>query len=190
MTDYVWAWLTGLVMIILYPIMAVVVCCWARGSINQTVHAAVGKKLLLYILYSLECISCSNLFYSFPIAYNLCILPNSVSRWLSFTNHNVPDKVILASNALHAFSGFFDFVVFCITRPAMVFGIRRDSISRHSYSISRISTLRPTSINTIDTPRADLSSPQTDTTDQSLHMGRSVISDEVLIIGRKDDVDY
>lgn len=55
MTDYVWAWLTGLAMVILYPIMAVVVCCWARGSVNQTTHITVGKKLLLYTPYSLGC---------------------------------------------------------------------------------------------------------------------------------------
>lgn len=43
---------------------------------------------------------------------------------MSFTHHDVPDKAILAANAIHAFSGFFNFVVFCATRPAMVFGIR------------------------------------------------------------------
>lgn len=72
----------------------------------------------------------------------------------------------------------------------MVFGIRRDSISRNSYSVSRISTLRPTSIITTDTPRGCLSSQQIDTTSQSLHMGQSIISDEVLVIGREDDADY
>lgn len=124
LTDYIWVWLAGLVMTILYSIMAVVVYRLGRGA-NQAEHIAVARKLMLYIpwLLSLSCVL--TLLYSYPIVYILCILPNTVARWMSFTHHAVPYRAILAGNSLHALFGFFNFVVFCATRPAMVFGIRR-----------------------------------------------------------------
>ena len=123
MTDYVWVWLTGLVMVVLYSIMAVMMYRLGRGDVNEEEHIAVARKLILYVPHISSSFHVLTLLYSYPIVYILCILPNSVTRWLSFTHHHVPDKAILAANAIHAFSGFFNFVVFCATRPAMVFGI-------------------------------------------------------------------
>lgn len=124
MTDYLWVWLAGLVMAVLYSAMAVMVYRLGRGA-NQAEHIAVARKLILYIpwLSSSSCVL--TLLYSYPIVYILCVLPNSLARWMSFTHHAVPPRVILAANSLHALVGFFNFVVFCATRPAMVFGICR-----------------------------------------------------------------
>jgi len=124
-TDYIWVWLSGIVMAILYSIMAVMVYRLGRGNINQAEHVAVARKLILYIphLSSSSCVL--TLLYSYPIVYILCVLPNSVTRWMSFTQHSVPARAVLAANSLHALFGFFNFVVFCATRPAMVFGIHR-----------------------------------------------------------------
>jgi len=49
MTDYVWVWLTGLVMVVLYSIMAVMMYRLGRGDVNEEEHIAVARKLILYI---------------------------------------------------------------------------------------------------------------------------------------------
>ena len=49
MTDYVWVWLTGLVMVVLYSIMAVMMYRLGRGDVNEEDHVAVARKLILYI---------------------------------------------------------------------------------------------------------------------------------------------
>jgi len=162
LTDYVWVWLTGLAMVILYPIIAFSISGLARGGINQTSHAAVAKKLLLY-----------------PVIYNVCILPISIARWLSFTNHTVPDNVILAANAVHALSGFFDLLVFSITRPAMVFGTRHDtSQPPRDDSRSHVATTnkRPTHTQVVDDLDLSPVSSQHDTFNHSLHARRPAIS--------------
>ena len=48
-TDYVWLWLTGLVMVVLYSIMAVMIYHLGRGNINKAEHTTVARKLILYI---------------------------------------------------------------------------------------------------------------------------------------------
>ena len=59
---------------------------------------------------------------SYPGIYIFCFLPNTISRWLTFTNHSPPNAFILFANTIFAFSGFFNFIVFFLTRRAMVVG--------------------------------------------------------------------
>lgn len=60
--------------------------------------------------------------FSYPAVYILCILPNTISRWLSFSGHNPSDKFVLFANTIFALSGLFNLVLFLWTRPAMVVG--------------------------------------------------------------------
>jgi len=167
LTDYIWVWLTGLAMAVLYPIIALTICGLARKVNNQATYVTVAKKLLLY-----------------PLIYNFCILPNSIARWLSFTNHSVPNRVILAANAIRALCGFFDLVVFSITRPAMVFGtpsdapeeIHDDSLGFPSHWHVATPNKRPTHSDALDTPEFSPVSSQHDTFNHSLHARRPVMS--------------
>jgi len=146
----------------------------------QSVHVCgSGKEALTVHSIYLKYISYANLLHRYPIIYNFCILPNSIARWLSFTNHSVPDRIVLAANAIHALSGFFDLIVFSITRPAMVFGTRDTPQQIHvnhcgfpSRAVAR--NKRPPQ--TLDTPDFSPISSQHDTFDHSLHTRRPVMS--------------
>ena len=84
---------------------------------------------------NLTCITLNNFIFSYPAVYIFCVLSNSIARWLSFTGHNPPHKFILFANTIYALSGFFNFLVFYLTRKAMVIGeqIRdRDDEERRS----------------------------------------------------------
>jgi len=48
-TDYVWVWLTGLVMVILYSYLAAMLYYYWGNNIYQAQHKAVARKLILYI---------------------------------------------------------------------------------------------------------------------------------------------
>jgi len=58
---------------------------------------------------------------SYPAVYIVCIIPNSISRWLSFTGHCPPYKIILLANILYSFSGFFNLILLYNTRPVLLF---------------------------------------------------------------------
>ena len=101
LTDYVW--LTELAIVILYPIMAITICGLAH-RLNVVAHTAHRKtRDVTFHISRVYFICCSS--HSYPIIYILCILPNCISRLLSFTNHTVPNRVFLAANAIHALSG-------------------------------------------------------------------------------------
>jgi len=94
-------WLSSRV--ILYPIMAITICGLAH-RLNVVAHTAHRKtRDVTFHISRVYFICCSS--HSYPIIYILCILPNCISRLLSFTNHTVPNRVILAANAIHALSG-------------------------------------------------------------------------------------
>lgn len=182
LTDYVWVWLTGLAMVILYPVIALTIWGLARGSINQTTYAVVARKLLLCVPYISSISHTLTLLHSYPIIYNFCILPNSTARWLTFTNHNVPDRIVLAANAIHALSGFFDLVVFAITRPALVFGTRCDTLQQNHHNFRGFpravtTNKRPPHFLAADTPDLSPTSSQHDSFDRSFHTRRPVMSE-------------
>jgi hypothetical protein len=54
--------------------------------------------------------------------YIFCILPNSISRWLSFSGFNVPYQFSLSANTLFSLSGMFNAILFFLTRPELVVG--------------------------------------------------------------------
>ncbi|KIM45490.1 hypothetical protein M413DRAFT_24685 [Hebeloma cylindrosporum] len=60
--------------------------------------------------------------YFYPAVYIICILPNSLSRWLSFSGFNVPYQFILAANTIFSLSGMFNAILFFLTRPDLVVG--------------------------------------------------------------------
>ncbi len=61
-------------------------------------------------------------FCSYPAVYIICILPNTISRWLTFSGHHPPGGFILFANTIFSLSGLFNLILFLLTRPAMVVG--------------------------------------------------------------------
>jgi len=89
-TDYVWVWLTGLVMVILYSYLAVMLYYHWGNNIYQAEHKAVARKLILYIPHipgsSLVLTCCTAIpsytsFVSSPTAWrDGCPLPITMSQ--------------------------------------------------------------------------------------------------------------
>jgi len=60
--------------------------------------------------------------FSYPAVYLICVFPNTVSRWLRFTGHDIAYQFLLFANTLFNLSGFFNAILFFFTRPELVIG--------------------------------------------------------------------
>ncbi|KIK02188.1 hypothetical protein K443DRAFT_538876 [Laccaria amethystina LaAM-08-1] len=126
MSQYLYMWSTAIMMIILYGVMFLILhgyvivddgIHWYKGkqrvamdlSIDENTEKIdreskkVAKKLLFY-----------------PAVYVVCVTPLSVTRWMYFLGHDVSYELALASSTLYALTGFFNLILFSITRPALL----------------------------------------------------------------------
>jgi hypothetical protein len=127
-TEYLWVWMAGLVMAILYPIMYVVMKGWFivddKGAwhwyktynpaytgqpLEETEEEKETKKIVGLMLY-------------YPAVYLICITPNTLSRWLTFSGYKVPYQYTFFANTLFSLSGLLNAVLFFLTRPDLVIG--------------------------------------------------------------------
>jgi hypothetical protein len=117
-TEYLWVWLAGFSMIILYGIMFAIIRRWFKIShgihwYNQPALDAESdedKKI--------KAVANSLLFY--PAVYIFCVFPNTLSRWLYFTNglkHTPPYQFTLFASSIYGLSGMFNLILFFLTRP-------------------------------------------------------------------------
>ncbi|KAF6763307.1 hypothetical protein DFP72DRAFT_986958 [Ephemerocybe angulata] len=125
-TEYVWVWASGLIMAILYGIMFLVM----RGFL--VVDGGIN----------------------YPAVYIICVFPNSLSRWLSFTETTdatdtggVPFQYTLFASALFAFSGLFNVILYFSTRPEYAVG--------PSAEHTTVTATLPTTANTGHLPHHD-----------------------------------
>lgn len=79
-------------------------------------------------------------FYSYPLVYTLTVLPIAIVRFRSFYDKNVPFAYTVVADVLFSCSGFFNVVLFSLTRPALMPRREREStipvISHNHYSFS------------------------------------------------------
>jgi len=111
-------------MIILYGIMFAVIRRWfniAYGirSNNKPdaldIESEDDKKI--------KAVANSLLFY--PAVFICCFFPNTLSRWLYFTdkpNNSPPYQFTLFASSIYALSGVFNLILFFLTRPKIVVG--------------------------------------------------------------------
>ncbi|KAF9531285.1 hypothetical protein CPB83DRAFT_132739 [Crepidotus variabilis] len=146
-TEYLWVWLAALSMLILYTIMY----CVMKGWIN------IGKSLgaPLVVLDTVESggpsvddleeekrvKAIAKLLLYFPAVYLVAIVPNSISRWLTFDGEPPPPELALFTNTIFALSGLFHFILFLLTRPVMVVG--KPVVFVHSLESARNSSSTP-----------------------------------------------
>jgi len=62
------------------------------------------------------------LIFSYPLVFIVCILPNTISRWLQFGGTKPPHQFSLFANTVFALSGAFNLILFILTRPRVVLG--------------------------------------------------------------------
>ena len=67
----------------------------------------------------------SDLFCSYPAVFIFCFFPNTLSRWLYFTdnpNDPPPYQFTLFASSIYGLSGVFNLILFLLTRPTVVVG--------------------------------------------------------------------
>jgi hypothetical protein len=74
--------------------------------------------------------------------YIICILPNSLSRWLFFSGHKVPYQFSLFANTLFSLSGLFNAILFFLTRPDLVVGPSNTPLPNQAANDPRIQHYR------------------------------------------------
>jgi hypothetical protein len=59
---------------------------------------------------------------SYPIVYLICVLPFSITRWMTFSGHYVPNQASAFTTCLFSLSGFLNVLLFFKTRPQLIRG--------------------------------------------------------------------
>ncbi|KAJ2919934.1 hypothetical protein MD484_g438, partial [Candolleomyces efflorescens] len=134
LSQYLWVWLSALIMCILYGIMFLVmrnVIVVGKNGINLAKKQRRVRPLIVTTDYEEEkaCRELANVLLFYPAVYIICVLPNSISRWLYFSGRQVPFQVTHFTNALFAFSGFFNVILYFTTRRDYALGSSRPIIS-------------------------------------------------------------
>ncbi|KDR67559.1 hypothetical protein GALMADRAFT_79777 [Galerina marginata CBS 339.88] len=124
-TEYLWVWVSGFSMIILYGIMFVVMRGWF--IIDNGVHWHKNYKsnqlaIEVETEEDKESKAIANLMLFYPAIYIVCFLPNTVSRWLTFRGFHTPYQFTLFASTLYSLSGVFNVILFFSTRPQLVKG--------------------------------------------------------------------
>lgn len=135
-TEYLWVWISGFSMIILYSIMFAVIHRWMniaqgihwynqphKGSLD--VESDDDKKL--------EIRAIANSMLYFPAVYIVCVIPNSLARWLYFTDRHPPPLLTLFANTIYDLSGLCNLILFLLTRPTAVVGSPKDKTTLPIY---------------------------------------------------------
>lgn len=156
-TEYVWVWASGLIMAILYGIMFLVMRGFlvVDGGIKfanrSRVRADLGSADTEEEMAAKQM---ANLLLFYPAVYIICVFPNSLSRWLSFTETTdatdtggVPFQYTLFASALFAFSGLFNVILYFSTRPEYAVG--------PSAEHTTVTATLPTTANTGHLPHHD-----------------------------------
>ncbi|KAF5328786.1 hypothetical protein D9619_011660 [Psilocybe cf. subviscida] len=148
-TEYLWVWVAGLSMIVLYTIMFLVIRGWF--IIDNGIHWHKNYNANGFgdaepeTDEDRQSKAIANLMLFYPAVYIFCVLPNSIARWMYFTGTNTPYQFTLFANTLFALSGTFNVLLFFITRPQLVLGpdinVEAEEISlSHQKDISGHST--------------------------------------------------
>ncbi|KAF9526925.1 hypothetical protein CPB83DRAFT_895778 [Crepidotus variabilis] len=137
---YLWIWIAAFSMLILYSIMFGVMRGWLNIGGSPNGEAPVDSE------EDKQAKAIAKMMLFFPAVYIFTILPNSLARWLTTAGHDIPSEFILFGNTVFGSSGFLNFILFLLTRPAIVIGetitvehvpnlpLHSPSISKHSYS--------------------------------------------------------
>ncbi|KAF9050156.1 hypothetical protein BJ165DRAFT_1525431 [Panaeolus papilionaceus] len=122
--EYLWVWISGFSMILLYGAMFLVVRKWFIIDNGIHWHKSYNAPVKVPERGTEEDrktkIANSLLYY--PLVYIICVIPNSACRWATFQGANVPYQLTLAANSIYNLSGTINLLLFLVTRPQLVVG--------------------------------------------------------------------
>ncbi|KAI6156984.1 hypothetical protein BKA82DRAFT_539533 [Pisolithus tinctorius] len=121
--DYMWMWLTAVLNIISYLLLALVVkrlvvvdgCKLRWGGKQERGMIAHGGGT------SPESVRATQMLF-YPLLYVVLVLPLSAARFSQIRGDNVPFSVTASSAALFALSGLFNTILYAFTRPRLIPG--------------------------------------------------------------------
>ncbi|KZS94022.1 hypothetical protein SISNIDRAFT_484977 [Sistotremastrum niveocremeum HHB9708] len=108
--DMGWLWLVASLEIILYLSIAFTIYS-RRGSLNSESLRSSRQRSLVTVAFQMTW---------YPIIYVITILPLSVDRVWYFTKSEPPFLLTAISLVLFTLSGFFNVLLFTITRPTLI----------------------------------------------------------------------
>ncbi|KAJ2919918.1 hypothetical protein MD484_g441, partial [Candolleomyces efflorescens] len=127
LSEYLWVWSSAIIMTVLYGIMFL----FMRGFLVIGGGKGLRWKRESRVRLDLEggddeeeraARAMANLLLFYPAVYILCVLPNTLSRWLYFSGYNVPFQFTLAASSLFGFSGLFNVILYFSTRKEYAVG--------------------------------------------------------------------
>jgi hypothetical protein len=121
---YIWFWITLFTTIITYSLLYLKEVGVVEPHPNRWWWPTWGSHPISTDPEEQKCTACgrgppgwsSSLFFSYPIAYSVTVLPLSVVRWLSFSGHYVSSAATLVGITLFIGSGFYNTIVYLNTR--------------------------------------------------------------------------
>ncbi|CAA7260692.1 unnamed protein product [Cyclocybe aegerita] len=125
-TEYLWVWVAGLSMAILYTLMFVVMRGWFiidngihwHKNYNPVHHGAAAPETE----EDKESKAIAKMMLFYPAVYIFSFFPNSLARWLFFSGYETPYQFSLFASTVYSLSGMFNLILFFVTRPALVVG--------------------------------------------------------------------
>ncbi|KAF5356978.1 hypothetical protein D9756_006623 [Leucocoprinus leucothites] len=129
--EYLWMWLTALIQIILYGLMALVMRGFlvAEGAMlrPRTRDDALKKMESQGSTSDIdederESRITANLLLFYPAIHVVCVLPLSIVRWKYFAEGVQTSASVLTTSSIFELSGFFNAVLYAFARPDLVSG--------------------------------------------------------------------
>ncbi|KAI9508436.1 hypothetical protein F5148DRAFT_1149032 [Russula earlei] len=113
--DYAFFWLTGASNIVIYSILFLYIKGYIATDGWRIYRLAVRRQMTS----SLSSRRAYGLLY-YPAVYIVSILPLSIARFRTFTNHSVPSGAIVFVDMMFLANGVFNVILFSLTRPFLL----------------------------------------------------------------------
>ena len=75
---------------------------------------------------------------SYPLAYSFVVLPTSITRWLEFSNKNVPSAATFFGVILFNLSGAINVLLFLIFKPELLLFSRPDQLTQPDHELVQV----------------------------------------------------
>ncbi|KAH6906560.1 hypothetical protein BKA70DRAFT_1287996 [Coprinopsis sp. MPI-PUGE-AT-0042] len=131
-TEYLYMWIAAFFMLILYVAMFVVLkgyasfedgsIRWGRKSNGEESSSARSTPNSDQYEDETESKDVAKMLLLYPAVYMFSIVPITIARWMQFSGHRTPYQATLFSATVFALAGFFNVILFWVTRPELVTG--------------------------------------------------------------------
>ena len=75
---------------------------------------------------------------SYPLAYSIVILPTSITRWLQFSNKNVPSAATFFGVILFNLSGAINVLLFLVFKPELLLFSRPEQLTQPDHDFVQV----------------------------------------------------